>query len=304
MYGLFSWIGGKTHQLKTIQRAVAQWMVGCEIWCEPFFGSGKVWGGLVSTGMTKRSLLKQAATRLVAGDLAPEAVAALKTARDHPAELAEALERLDAERLAIPLRAGETDAERAAGRVDWYNSLRDSFSKDQLTSPELVARWLTARRLQTSFSLVCAQPEPWFQELMLTHSLALAGRVPFWSKAMAGSDYELRAWQDTLDRLPADCSHVVVYADPPYLAGEQGLYGSRFSLADHEELIDALKEVHERGGKIAYSNSLVDGAVAGSEEWYRERFGSAAVITRSKDYNSIDHHSKKRQREDCLILLG
>lgn len=303
-YALFSWIGGKTHQLNTIKKAVAPWMADCEIWCEPFFGSGKVWGSLVSAGMTRPSLIKPTATRLVAGDLAPETVAALKTARDHPAELAEALEKLDAERLAIPMNTGETDAERAAGRVAWYNALRDSFSKDQLTTPDLVARWLTVRRLQTSFSLVCEQPEPWFQEILLTHSLALADRVQFWSKAMARADYERRTWQDTLRRLPEDCSHVVVYADPPYIAGDQGLYGVRFSLAEHEALIAALNEIHNRGGRIAYSNSLVADAVAGSEDWYRERFSDGAVITRSKDYNSIHNGAKKRHREDCLILLG
>lgn len=305
-YSLFSWIGGKTHQLKTIQRAVLPWMADCTIWCEPFFGSGKVWGSLVSVGMTRPSLIKPAATRLVAGDLAPETVAAFKTARDHPAELAYALEKLDAERLSIPLNDGDTDTERADGRVAWYNALRDSYSKDGLTTPELVARWLTVCRLQTSFGHCHEKPSPWFKELMRTRSTALADRVPFWSKAMSGSDYELRTWQDTLRRLPADCSHVVVYADPPYLAGEQGFYGVRFSLADHEALIDALNDVHDRGGKIAYSNSLVDGAVAGSYEWYRERFSDGAVITRLKDYRSIHAgaNSKKRQREDCLILLG
>ena len=305
-YALFSWIGGKTHQLNTIKSAVAPWMVDCQIWCEPFFGSGKVWGSLVSAGMTRSSLIKPTATRLVAGDVAPETVAALKTSRDHPRELAEALQRLDAERLAIPLNAGDTEAEIAAGRVTWYNAIRDSYSKDQLTTPELVARWLTVCRLRTSFGLCHEKPSAWFKELMCARSTALADRVPFWSKSMAGSDYELRPWQDTIRRLPSDCSHVIVYADPPYLAGEQGFYGVRFSLADQEALIDALNDVHDRGGKIAYSNSLVDSAVAGSEEWYRERFSDGAVITRLNDYQSIHAgaNSKKRQREDCLILLG
>ena len=304
-YALFSWIGGKTHQLSTIKRAVAPWMAGCEIWCEPFFGSGKVWGGLVSAGMTQRSLIKHTATRLVAGDVAPETVAALKTARDHPRELAEALERLDAERLSIPLNTGETEADRVSDRVTWYNALRDSYSKDKLTTPELVARWLTVCRLQTSFGHCHEKPSPWFQELMSTRSTGLADRVPFWSKAMDGADYKLRPWRDTIDRLPADCSHVIVYADPPYIAGMQGCYGVTFSPADHEALIDALNEIHYRGGKIAYSNILVESGV-GSEDWYKEHFSEGAVITRLKDYRSIHAGagSKKRDREDCLILLG
>lgn len=302
-YSLFSWIGGKTHQLTTIKRAVAPWMADCTIWCEPFFGSGKVWGSLVSAGMTRRSLIKPTTTRLVAGDVAPETVAALKTARDHPAELAYALEKLDAERLSIPLNDGDTGAERVAGRVTWYNALRDSYSKDRLTTPELVARWLTVCRLRTSFGLCKEQPKPWFQELMSARSTGLADRVPFWSNAMAGADYELRTWQDTLRRLPADCSHVIVYADPPYIAGMQGCYGVTFSQADHEALIAALNEIHDRGGKIAYSNILVESG-AGSEDWYREHFSDGAVIMRSKDYNSIYYGSTKRRREDCLILLG
>lgn len=290
--GLFSWIGGKTHQLKTIERAVAPWMAGCEIWCEPFFGSGKVWGGLVSAGMTQRSLLKPAPTRLVAGDLAPEAVSALKTARDNSRQLVEALEKLDAERRAIPEGEGELEKEKAAGRVGWYNSLRDSFREDELTTPDLVAKWLTVRRFQTSFSLGSGkQAEAWFRALLRRKPSGLAERVAFWSNALAGSDFEQRTWQETLRRLPADCSRVVVYADPPYLAGKQVFYGECFPIEEHEELIDALKEVHERGAKIAYSNSLADSG-PGSEAWYRQRFGEEAVIGRSHDFQSIDHGTK------------